>query len=44
MMEIKERSSAPLPPVSLEDHVAPDHVCRLLEHTLDLAFVGDLVR
>ncbi len=30
--------------VSLEDLVPPSHVYRQLEHTLDLAFVRDLVR
>src|SRR4051794_3749373 len=44
MMGIKERAFGPLPPVSLEDLVPPDHFYRHLEHTLDLGFVRDLVR
>jgi len=44
MMGIKERAFAPLPPVSLDDLVPADHFYRQLEHTLDLAFVRDLVR
>ena len=44
MMGIKERAFGPLPPVSLEDLVPPDHFYRHLERTLDLAFVRDLVR
>jgi len=43
MMGIKERAFGPLPPVSLEDLVPPDHFYRHLERTLDLAFVRDLV-
>ena len=35
---------APLPPVTLEDLVPPDHFYRHLERTLDLGFVRDLVR
>ena len=44
MMGTKERAFAPLPPVSLEDLVPPDHFYRHLERTLDLGFVRDLVR
>src|SRR5829696_9115015 len=44
MMGIKERAFGPLPPVSLEDLVPPDHFYRHLERTLDLTFVRDLVR
>jgi hypothetical protein len=43
MMGIKERIFGPLPPVSLDDLVPPDHVYRHLERTLDLAFVRELV-
>ena len=43
MMGTKERSFAPLPPVSLEELVPPDHFYRHLEGTLDLGFVRDLV-
>ncbi len=43
-MGIKERDFAPLPPVSLDDLVPPDHFYRHLEGTLDLSFVRDLVR
>src|SRR5215216_3087183 len=43
MMGIKERVFRPLPPVSLDDLVPPDHFYRLLERTLDLAFVRELV-
>lgn len=44
MMGTKARIFGPLPPVSLEDLVPPDHFYRHLEATLDLAFVRDLVR
>src|SRR6185503_21162338 len=44
MMGTKARDFAPLPPVSLEDLVPPDHFYRHLERTLDLSFVRDLVR
>ena len=44
MMGIKERAFGPLPPVSLEDLVPPDHFSRHLERTLDLGFVRDLVK
>ena len=44
MMGTKARAFAPLPPVSLDDLVAPDHFYRRLEQVLDLAFVRDLVR
>jgi transposase len=40
----KERAFGPLPPVTLEDLIPPDHFYRHLERTLDLAFVCDLVR
>jgi transposase len=43
MMGSKERTFAPLPPVTLEELVPPDHFYRLLERSLDLAFVRDLV-
>ena len=44
MMGSKERAFAPLPPVSLEVLIPPDHFYRQLESALDLAFVRDLVR
>ena len=44
MMGSKERAFGPLPPVTLEELVAPDHFYRHLERTLDLTFVRDLVR
>jgi transposase len=44
MMGIKNRSFGPLPPVTLEDLIPPDHFYRHLERTLDLGFVRDLVR
>src|SRR5215210_5605920 len=44
MMGMKARLFAPLPPVSLEELVPPNHFYRYLEHTLDLRFVRDLVR
>jgi len=44
MMGAKERAFGPLPPVSLEDLVPPDHFYRHLERVLDLAFVRELVR
>ena len=43
MMGTKERAFPPLPPVSLEDLIPPDHFYRHLERTLDLGFVRDLV-
>jgi transposase len=43
MMGIKERTFAPLGHRSLEDLVPADHFYRLLERTLDLSFVRDLV-
>ena len=43
MMGIKERAFGPLPPVSLEDLVPPDHFYRHLERSLDLSFVRGLV-
>ena len=44
MMGMKERPFAPLPPVSLEDLVPPDHFYRHLDRSLDLGFVRELVR
>jgi hypothetical protein len=44
MMGINGRAFGPLPPVTLEDLVPPDHFSRHLERTLDLGFVRDLVR
>lgn len=44
MMGKKDRAFAPLPPVSLEQLVPPDHFYRHLERTLDLTFVRALVR
>src|SRR5919109_4840367 len=44
MMGTKARVFAPLPPVSLEELVPPDHFYRHLERVLDLGFVRDLVR
>src|SRR3954451_4294323 len=43
MMGTKDRVFAPLPPVSLEELVPPDHFYRHLERVLDLGFVRDLV-
>jgi hypothetical protein len=43
MMGTKERAFGPLPPVTLEDLVPPDHFYRHLERVLDLGFVRDLV-
>lgn len=43
MLGIKERIFRPLPPVSLEDLVPPDHFYRHLERALDLSFVRGLV-
>ena len=43
MMGTKARAFTPLPPVSLEDLIPPDHFYRYLERTLDLGFVRDLV-
>ena len=42
VMGTKVRGFAPLPPLSLEDLVPPDHFYRHLERSLDLAFVRDL--
>jgi transposase len=42
MMGIKARAFGPLPPVTLEDLVPPDHFSRCLERALDLGFVRDL--
>ena len=44
MMGTKARDFSPLPPVSLNELVPPDHVNRHLERTLDLTFVRDLAR
>jgi transposase len=43
MLGSKARIFAPLVNVSLEELVPPDQFYRHLEHTLDLAFVRDLV-
>jgi transposase len=43
MMGIKERTFAPLPSVTLEELVPPNHFYRRLERTLDLSFVRDVV-
>jgi len=43
MMGTKERAFGPLPPVSLEDIVPPNHFYRHLERSLDLSFVRGLV-
>lgn len=43
MMGIKVRAFGPMPPVSLDELVPPDHFYRQLERTIDLAFVRDLV-
>ena len=44
MMGRKERAFGPLPPLTLEELVPPDHFYRRLERSLDLSFVRDLVR
>ena len=44
MMGTKARDFAPLPPVSLDVLVPPDHFSRHLERTLDLGFVRPLVQ
>src|SRR6187549_3642294 len=44
MLGTKARDFGPLPPVSLNALVPPDHFYRHLERTLDLGFVRDLVR
>ena len=44
MMGKKDRFCAPLPPVSLDALVPPDHVYRHLERSLALSVVRDLVR
>ena len=44
MMGTKPRVFAPLPPVSLEELVPPNHFSRQLERALDLGFVRELVR
>jgi hypothetical protein len=44
MMGTKARVFAPLPAVSLEERVPPDHFSRQLERSLDLGFVRDVVR
>src|SRR3954463_13929411 len=43
MMGRKERIFDPLPSVTLEELVPPDHFYRRLERTLDLSFVRDVV-
>ena len=43
MMGIKERTFAPLPSVTLEELVPPNHFYRRRERTLDLSFVRDVV-
>jgi transposase len=43
MMGSKIRAFAPLPNLSLEEHVPKDNFYRRLEATLDLSFVRDLV-
>jgi transposase len=42
MMGTKARAFAPIPSVTLEDLVPPDHVYRRLERSLDLGFVRAL--
>lgn len=44
MMGTKGRVFAPLPTVSLDELVPPNHFYRHLERSLDLGFVRDLVR
>ncbi len=44
MMGLKERAFGPLPPVSLDDLIPPDHFYRHLERMLDLSFVRELVK
>jgi transposase len=44
MMGTKERAFGPLPAVTLEELVPPDHFYRRLERSIDLGFVRDLVR
>src|SRR5215213_3551834 len=44
MMGTKTRDFAPLPPVSLNELVPPNHFYRHLERTLDVGFARDLVR
>jgi transposase len=44
MMGCKEREFGPLPAMTLEDLVSPDHFYRHLQRSLDLGFVRDLVR
>ena len=43
-MGTKARVFIPLPPVTLEDLIPPDHFYRHLECTLDLGFVRALMR
>ena len=43
MMGRKERAFGPLPPVTLEELVPPEHFYRHLERVVDLSFVRDLV-
>jgi hypothetical protein len=44
MMGRKERVCGPLPPLTLEELVPPDHFYRHLERTLDLGFVRTLIQ
>jgi transposase len=44
MMGIKVRAFGPLPPVTLDDLIPPDHFSRHLERSLDLSFVRELAR
>jgi|SRR5215217_2484557 len=44
MMGITGRAFGPLPPVTLEELVPPDHFYRHLEDTLNVRFVRELVR
>jgi transposase len=44
MMGTKARAFGPLPGMTLEDLVPPEHFYRHLERSLDLSFVRDLVR
>ena len=43
-MGLKERAFGPLPSLTLEELVPPEHFYRHLERTLDLGFMRDLVR
>jgi transposase len=44
MMGTKDRRFVPLPPVTLEDLVPPDHVSRHHQRSVELGFVRELVR